>query len=45
MEGLFQSEAGLLRASRCVLAHTRLAQERGAVVMDQTPVRQDHPNG
>jgi len=38
MEGLFQSEAGLLRASRCVLAHTRLAQERGAVVMDQTPV-------
>jgi monomeric sarcosine oxidase len=38
MEGLFQSESGLLRASRCVLAHTRLAQERGAVVMDQTPV-------
>ena len=38
MEGLFQSEAGLLRASRCVLAHTRLAKENGAVVMDQTPV-------
>ena len=38
MEGLFQSEAGLLRTSRCVLAHTRLAQERGAVVKDQTPV-------
>ena len=38
MEGLFQSEAGLLRTSRCVLAHVRLAQERGAQVMDQTPV-------
>ena len=38
MEGLFQSEAGLLRTSRCVLAHTRLAQERGAVVKDQTKV-------
>jgi len=38
MEGLFHEDSGLLRASRCVLAHTRLAQERGAVVMDQTPV-------
>lgn len=38
MEGLFQSDAGLLRASRCVLAHVRLAQARGATVMDQTPV-------
>jgi monomeric sarcosine oxidase len=43
MEGLFQSEAGLLRTSRCVLAHTRLAQERGAVVMDQTPVMKITP--
>lgn len=38
MEGLFQSESGLLRASRCVLAHVRLAQARGATVLDQTPV-------
>ncbi|EKU99467.1 glycine/D-amino acid oxidase, deaminating [Leptolyngbya sp. PCC 7375] len=38
MEGLFQSESGLLRTSRCVLAHARLAQERGAEVRDQTPV-------
>ncbi|MBE9141107.1 N-methyl-L-tryptophan oxidase [Nodosilinea sp. LEGE 07088] len=38
MEGLFHADTGLLRASRCVLAHTRLAQERGAAVMDQTPV-------
>ncbi|MEL6229305.1 MAG: N-methyl-L-tryptophan oxidase [Cyanobacteria bacterium J06627_3] len=38
MEGLFQSESGLLRTSRCVLAHVRLAQKRGAQVMDQTPV-------
>lgn len=38
MAGLFQAEAGLLRTSRCVLAHVRLAQNRGATVMDQTPV-------
>jgi len=38
MEGLFHADSGLLRASRCVLAHTRLAQDRGATVMDQTPV-------
>jgi len=38
MEGLFNPDAGLLKASRCVLAHTRLAQERGATVIDQTPV-------
>lgn len=44
MEGLFQPESGLLRASRCVLAHTRLAQERGATVMDQTPVLQVTPS-
>jgi monomeric sarcosine oxidase len=37
-EGLFHPDSGLLRASRCVLAHVRLAQDRGAVVMDQTPV-------
>ena len=38
MAGLFHADSGLLRASRCVLAHLRLAQERGAIVMDQTPV-------
>ncbi|MGB3310316.1 MAG: N-methyl-L-tryptophan oxidase [Nodosilinea sp.] len=38
MEGLFHADSGLLRASRCVLAHTRLAQEHGATVIDQTPV-------
>lgn len=38
MEGLFQDATGLLKASRCVLAHIRLAQARGAVVMDKTPV-------
>ncbi|ESA36457.1 n-methyltryptophan oxidase [Leptolyngbya sp. Heron Island J] len=38
MEGLFQSESGLLRTSRCLLAHVRLAQQHGAEMMDQTPV-------
>ncbi|TVQ07717.1 MAG: N-methyl-L-tryptophan oxidase [Leptolyngbya sp. DLM2.Bin27] len=38
MEGLFHADTGLLRASRCVLAHTRLAQARGATVIDHTPV-------
>ncbi|PSN12240.1 FAD-dependent oxidoreductase, partial [filamentous cyanobacterium CCP5] len=37
MEGLYQSESGLLRTSRCVLAHLRLAIERGATVQDETP--------
>lgn len=38
MAGLFHPDSGLLRTSRCVLAHIRLAQKRGATVMDQTPV-------
>jgi len=38
MAGLFHADSGLLRASRCVLAHIRLAQARGATVMDNTPV-------
>ncbi|MEL7315905.1 MAG: N-methyl-L-tryptophan oxidase [Cyanobacteria bacterium J06559_3] len=38
MAGLFHPDSGLLRTSRCVLAHVRLAQNRGATVMDQTPV-------
>lgn len=38
MEGLFHLDSGLLKTSRCVLAHIRLAQERGATVLDQAPV-------
>ncbi|MGD1896265.1 MAG: N-methyl-L-tryptophan oxidase [Phormidesmis sp.] len=38
MAGLFHAESGLLRASRCVLAHARLAQSRGAALLDKTPV-------
>jgi monomeric sarcosine oxidase len=42
-EGLYQEATGLLRASRCVLAHVRLAQRHGATVMDQTPVTRITP--
>ncbi len=38
MAALYQAETGLLRASRCVLAHIRLAQKHGATVCDRTPV-------
>ncbi|HHP7243497.1 MAG TPA: N-methyl-L-tryptophan oxidase [Elainellaceae cyanobacterium] len=38
MEALYQEATGLLKASSCVLAHTRLAQQRGATVIDQQPV-------
>jgi monomeric sarcosine oxidase len=38
MAGLFNADAGLLKTSRCVLAHVRLAQARGATVIDHTPV-------
>ncbi|MEM6444968.1 MAG: N-methyl-L-tryptophan oxidase [Cyanobacteria bacterium P01_D01_bin.123] len=44
MEGLFNADTGLLRASHCVLAHIRLAQARGATVMDRTPVLQVMPS-
>lgn len=43
MEGLYQSESGLLRASRCVMAHVHLAVARGATVIDQTPALQVTP--
>ncbi|NMF83292.1 N-methyl-L-tryptophan oxidase [Nodosilinea sp. P-1105] len=43
MEGLFHADTGLLRASRCVLAHVRLAQAHGATVLDQTPVLKVRP--
>ena len=38
MAALYQSETGLLKASRCVLAHIRLAQKQGATVGDRTRV-------
>ena len=38
MAALYQSETGLLRASRCVLAHINLAQKHGATICDRTPV-------
>ncbi len=44
MAGLFNPDAGLLKTSRCVLAHARLAQARGATVIDQTPVLRITPS-
>ena len=38
MAGLFHADSGLLRASKCVLAHVRLAQARGAEILDEAPV-------
>ncbi|MBD3885141.1 N-methyl-L-tryptophan oxidase [Phormidium tenue FACHB-886] len=38
MEGVYQPAAGMLAASRCVWAHLRLAQAKGAVICDRTPV-------
>ena len=38
MEVLYQQDTGMLAASRCVLAHIRLARERGTVILDNTPV-------
>ncbi|MBW4566998.1 MAG: N-methyl-L-tryptophan oxidase [Tolypothrix carrinoi HA7290-LM1] len=38
MHALYHPDSGYLRASRCVLAHTRLAQKLGATLIDQTPV-------
>ena len=38
MAGLFHTDSGLLRASRCVLALHRLAQTRGATILERTPV-------
>lgn len=44
MEALYQDATGLLKTSRCVLTHIRLAQQRGATVIDQTPVVQIVPS-
>lgn len=38
MAAIFQTDTGLLKPSRCVLAHIRLAQKHGATVCDRTPV-------
>ena len=38
MIALYQKDAGVLRASRAVQAHVRLARQYGAVVCDNTPV-------
>lgn len=38
MTVLYQADTGMLAASKCVLAHVRLAQARGATVCDNTPV-------
>ena len=35
---LYQADAGVLRASRAVQAHVRLARQYGADVRDNTPV-------
>ena len=44
MAALYQSETGLLKASRCVLAHIRLARQQGAIVCDRTPVTKIVPH-
>ena len=44
MAGLFHQDSGLLGASRCVLAHVRLAQSRGATILDNTPVLKITPS-
>ncbi|MDJ0730740.1 MAG: N-methyl-L-tryptophan oxidase [Crocosphaera sp.] len=38
MEGLYQEDTGILKASRCVLTHLKLAQKYGAIIEDKTPV-------
>ena len=43
MAAIFQADTGLLKPSRCVLAHIRLAQKHGATVRDRTPVIKINP--
>ncbi|MCS7070815.1 MAG: FAD-dependent oxidoreductase, partial [Anaerolinea sp.] len=43
MTVLYQTDTGILRASRCVQAHVRLAQAHGAVVLENTRVDAIHP--
>lgn len=35
---LYQPDSGLITPSRCVRAHVRLAEKRGATILDHTPV-------
>lgn len=44
MSVFLQAETAVLRASRCVRAHVRLAERYGAVVKENTPVTQILPN-
>ena len=43
MAAIFQADTGLLKPSRCVLAHIRLAQKYGAAVRDRTPIIKINP--
>lgn len=45
MQVVYQADAGVLFASRCVLAHVRLAEKQGAVVMSETKVETITPVG
>lgn len=42
---LFQADAGILRASRCVQAQVRLARASGAQILENTPVISIAPEG
>ena len=42
---LFQRESGFLRASQCVKANARLAQQHGATLHENTPVQEIMPHG
>jgi monomeric sarcosine oxidase len=42
---LYQSESGLLRATRCVLANARLAREYGATLCEESAVTAILPHG
>lgn len=43
MQAIYQADAGVLKASRCVLAHIRLAQQHGATVIEQAAVKSITP--
>ena len=38
MKVLYQADAGILPASKCVLAHLRLAEKHGAILKSNTPI-------
>ncbi|MBL8155173.1 MAG: N-methyl-L-tryptophan oxidase [Anaerolineae bacterium] len=44
MQVLYQADAGILSASRCVRAHVRLAERRGAVIHSGEAVTSIHPS-